>query len=69
MADGLRLYVWDECFASYTDGLAFALAHDSEEARDLIAEQFGWRPDDLAKRPKVFPVDGQPVAFAVDGGS
>lgn len=66
----LRVYVWDKAFYDYSAGLAFAVAHDAEEARDLVADQAGWRPDDLAKSPKVFDLSKcEPFAFFVHGGS
>ena len=36
MDKDLKLYVWQEVFCDYTCGIAFALAHDEEEARHLI---------------------------------
>lgn len=36
MNDGLHLYVWKDVFRDYTPGIAFALAHNEDEARMLI---------------------------------
>lgn len=65
----LSLFVWADCFYDYSAGLAFALAHDAEEARALIVEKIGYTHGDLAQAPQVFEVDGPPVAFYVHGGS
>ena len=37
----LLLFVWEDVFAGYWDGIAFALAHDADEARHLIAAERG----------------------------
>lgn len=42
MQDGLRLYVWRDVFRDYTEGVAFALAHDEEEARGLVFDSIEW---------------------------
>jgi len=36
MDKDLKLYIWQEVFCDYTCGIAFALAHNVEEARHLI---------------------------------
>ena len=36
MDKDLKLYVWKRVFCDYKCGIAFALAHDEEEARHLI---------------------------------
>lgn len=68
----LKLYVWTEFQRDYTLGLAFAIAHDSEEARRLVAGAYlsGFSPEDLdslAARPLVFELDTT-IAFARTGG-
>lgn len=63
----LKLYVWKDYSRDYTAGMAVALAHDAEEARDLIAEEHGRRDESLANRPLEINLD-EPVAFYVTGG-
>lgn len=36
----LKLYVWEGVLTDYTDGVMFALAHNVEEAREVICP--GW---------------------------
>ena len=38
-AKKLKLYVWEGVLTDYTDGIAFALAHDVREAKRLLIEQ------------------------------
>lgn len=64
----LKLYVWNQVFRDYTTGIAVALAHDAEEARQMIVEQMGYAHEDLANSPQVFDPQGEPVAFYVYGG-
>ena len=62
----LRLFVWEEFCPDYTEGIAFAIAENVEQAKWLVREHhqrepFYWgemQEYDLTK----------PVAFAVKGG-
>lgn len=63
----LKLYVWENVLRDYTPGIAFALAYDELEARELIYAQ---KPTvantgDLDKEPQVFE---SPKGFALWGG-
>lgn len=52
----MKLFVWVGCFG---DGVAFALAEDVEQARDLIAKQYvadGMSSDEHARRS----IEGEP---------
>ncbi len=40
----VQLYVWTDFCPDYTSGIAFALAHDEEEARTLIRCAHGDEP-------------------------
>lgn len=65
----LQLFVWTDHCSDYTPGLAFAIAHDEKEARELVIKEKGWDPPleywgDL----QILPLNS-PVAFAVSGGS
>lgn len=42
MKKKLKLYVWTEFSPDYTNGLAFAIAHDEGEARRLIEKRRGF---------------------------
>jgi len=65
----LKVYVWEEVFRDYTTGIAFAIAENSEQARDLVEEQMNYRHDDLAHEPKEIDLDNcKPQAFYVYGG-
>lgn len=65
--DELKLYVWGNVFCDYTCGIAFAIAHDSEEARKMIIEKAGYIDTDLANPPDVYKLNN-PIAFYVAGG-
>jgi len=65
----LSLYVWENVLCDYTCGVMFALAHDAEEARQLIRAteigSWGAADADLGKSPEVIT---EPMGFAVYGG-
>ena len=63
----LKLYVWEDYATDYTTGLAFAIAEDSDQARQMIEDKNGYRDVSLAESPEVFPLDS-PIAFQVTGG-
>ncbi len=48
----LKLYVWGGVLTGYSDGCMFALAENSEDARNLIEAKMKYRADDLAIEPK-----------------
>lgn len=53
--DNLKLFVWP-CLKDYTDGIAFALAENVDEARWLILQQPGCPTEkmmeDISKEPE-----------------
>jgi len=72
MQAGLKLYVWENVLCRYEGGIAFALAHNTNEARRLIRKRLiadGWKKDtdleDLEKKPRIVY---EPEAFYVEGG-
>lgn len=64
----LKLFVWQDVLTDWTSGIMFALAHDAEEARNVILTKY---PDsvsvsnDLSIEPEIY---ASPVGFAVRGG-
>jgi len=40
----LKLFIWTGFCPDYTDGLAFAIAKDETEARQLIIDESIWEP-------------------------
>lgn len=64
----LMLYVWENVLCDHSCGIAFALAHDSEEARKMILDKLGYEHADLSRAPQVFDPTGDPVAFYSYGG-
>lgn len=62
----LHLYVWEDFEHDYTPGLAFAIAKNEKEARELIRAVYG-DARSLADKPKVYPLSKK-IAFAVHGG-
>ena len=61
----MKLFVWDEFAPDYSDGLAFAIASDENEARELIIDKKGYDPDSWGSM-QVFELD-KPIAFYVSG--
>lgn len=62
----LRLFVWEGFAPDYTDGLAFAIAKEEQEARKLVIKSCGYDPSvwgTLTIRPL-----SRKAAFAVAGG-
>lgn len=64
----LKVYIWESYSCDYTCGLAVAVAHSADDARDLIEAEHGYRDAALANRPVVIRFNGKPQAFAVSGG-
>lgn len=69
----LKLYVWENVLNSWGDGIMFALAHDVEQARELIrlragnglSGSIGKLNADLEWEPRVVE---SPEGFVVWGG-
>ena len=66
MRGKLKLYVWTGFNPDYYDGLAFAIAHDEEEARQLVEKQRGVEVSEWGKL-EVHPIDRH-IARCVSGG-
>lgn len=64
----MKLFVWDDYAPDYTSGLAFAVAENSEQARDMIADSAGYRSDSLCEKPKVYDLN-ELIVFQCSGGS
>lgn len=61
----LKLFVWESVMHDYSAGIAFALAHDSEEARKLIEKKMGYLHGDLANSPRIVETS---EGFGICGG-
>ena len=42
MKSKLKLFIWTDFCSDYTDGLAFAIAKDEEEAKKLVEKETGY---------------------------
>lgn len=62
----MRLFVWTEFCPDYTDGLAFAIAENIEQAQKLVIEAKGYEPFDWGTVHE-FPVT-EARSFCVSGG-
>lgn len=70
----MNLYVWHGVLRDYTSGVAFAMAHDVNQARDALKDKykqkFGYLSDrfvgDLDKDPTY--VSSGPAADFIHGG-
>ena len=62
----MRLFVWERFCPDYTDGLAFAIAENVEQAQKLVIESKGYEPYDWGDL-KEFSVT-EPRAYCVSGG-
>lgn len=63
----MRLFVWTEFCPDYTDGLAFAIAENIEQAQKMVTEAKGYAPFDWGTVQE-FPVT-EARSFCVSGGS
>lgn len=62
----LKMFVWEDVLTDWTPGLMVALAHNVEEAREMLLNEDGYIPeDDRMKEPKVYET---PKAVLVWGG-
>lgn len=74
MEKGLKLYVWEKVLCRYEGGIAFTLAHNTNEARRLIRKRLiadGWigtYVEDLKDFEKEPRIVYEPEAFYVEGG-
>ena len=70
MKKGLKLFVWEDVLSDWTSGIAFALAHNEEEALKLRARQLGESVDETKNRQWQKPlIYEDPVGYAIYGGS
>lgn len=72
MEKGLKLYIWENVLCGYGSGIAFTLAHNTNEARRLIRKKLiadGWTEEtcneDFRKKPEIIY---EPKAFYIPGG-
>jgi hypothetical protein len=62
----MKLYVWEDVLRDYTSGMICILAHDLEEAKNLLLKKYpDYYADDFGKPHRVIT---EPEAFAVYGG-
>lgn len=60
----LRLFVWYHILNQYSDGLAFAMAHSVEEARDVIAKSYLKSYENLNPKETLYEIyQQQPIIF------
>jgi hypothetical protein len=66
----LYLYVWKKVLSDYTDGIAFAVAHDVEEALLELNKQAGYPLDLPIDKMKKYDLSKlkKPIAAYVYGG-
>lgn len=65
MSEALRLYVWRGFCPDYTDGLAFAIAENETQARELVEKANGMR---VWTWGNLTVYDVAPIAECVCGG-
>ena len=63
----LKLYVFEEFGDGYFDGLAFAIAHNEEEAKRLIKANMGHGGTDDWGKLKVYPINHH-IGIGICGG-
>jgi hypothetical protein len=67
MNSEMKLYVWHDSLTDYTEGVMFAYASSTAEARKLILQDCSYVPkEQLNEDPSIYET---PVGFAVWGGS
>lgn len=62
----LKLFVWEDFAPDYSRGLAFAIAQNEKEAREMVIQIYGFEPTDWGK---LTISSIKRVAFAVSGGA
>jgi len=62
----MKLFIWTNFCPDYTSGLAFAIAKDEQEARELVIKEYGYEPYEWGEL-EVRRVDWR-VARCVYGG-
>ncbi len=63
----MYLYVWDDVFCDHTCGIAFAIAHNVEEAIEVATDE-DYMASDLAQiKPHVYQLN-RPIGRAIYGG-
>jgi len=62
----LKLFVWTKFCPDYTDGLAFAIAENETQARNLIKETLVFEPGPWGPL-SIYPLTKR-IAFCVPGG-
>ena len=66
MRRNLKVFVWEDVLADYTNGMMFAIAENVEEARKLLIAKCSYIPtQDLYSKPKIITTKD---AFYVWGG-
>lgn len=64
----MKLFVWEEFSPDWTDGLAFAIADDLDQAMEMVAEDQCFSKNATNWGPvTILPLD-EPCAFSVCGG-
>jgi hypothetical protein len=64
--NNLKMYVWEHVLTDQYDGLMVVLAHNVDEARELLTKEYDYIPyEDLEKDPDVYDT---PKAVLVWGG-
>jgi hypothetical protein len=63
----LKLFIWRGFDPDYTNGLAFAIAQDEQEARRMVIEDRGYDPYEWGQL-EVRRVDRRAVASVAGGG-
>ncbi len=62
----LKLYVWEEFAPDYSEGLAFAIAENIEEAQEILLEKRDYSDTKDWGPVKEFPI--KKIGFYVNGG-
>lgn len=62
----MKLFVWEGFCPDYSDGLAFAIARNEQEARKLVEDQHGYTPSTWGDM-STYPVT-RTIAKSVSGG-
>lgn len=66
MNQKLKLYVWEKFSPDYSDGLAFAIAENLEEAQEMIMSQMKFRIVDFGP-VNSYPIDEKICKYCLGG--
>ena len=64
---GTHIFIWLEFAPDYSNGLAFAIASNEQQAREYVIEKLGYNPDDWGPCESYCLAEVSEIAGAIAG--